>query len=514
MHLKLVGRLSRCLILFAALLLADPRNSSTAAGIEPKRPLPSKNVQSPEVRIVRQPISQGAFAGSDVELSVLAEGPAPLSYQWFAGTNALPLSATIPAPNSNLSTLSFETISVTNAGNYSVVVSSGTNSIKSDVATLHVQVGQASVLRIANGTRTNATQTQVVIAGDISATNTFPVTQHRFPVALTVQGDDRAVAFQIGYNSTVVAAASFEFKNDLHSNAVFFSSQSPGILSAVYSLPTNAAFTTLTQILGTLVLNTSTNLSPLEALIGFRLYPASELPSTNQIALWMNLPIATTRVYGTNTGLFPLSIVFQPQVVEEGPLVLNRQTGYYVQAANLINISPDLLNDTRLVVVGLTNDTRGVPVSLVTSIGPVGTPPNPSIFLGPIAAYGGPQRFLLEYYISDGLTNSLGRLGYVAEGASVYWAQTSEGRRSITPTFQSRTDGMLLEFQTLTNFSYYVRYSESLTDFSAQTVTNSQIHTALPAFKGNGRLVQWLDNGPPRTYSAPTNRFYRILEFR
>lgn len=514
MHLKLVGRLSGCLVLFAALLFGDPHNSSKAATSQPKRRLPSKNAQSSQLRIVRQPISQGTFAGREVELSVLAEGPSPLSYQWFSGTNAMELSATSPSPNTNLSVLFFKTISVTNAGNYSVVVSSGTNSVKSDVATLHVQIGQASVLRIANGTRTTATQTQVVTAGAISSTNTLQVTQHRFPVAFTAQDDDRTVAFQIGYNSTVVSAASFEFNGDLQTNAVFFSNQSPGVLSAVYSLPTNSTFTALTQILGTLVLNTSTNLSPIEALLGFRLHPSYDLPSTNQTAPWMNLPIATTRVYGTNTALFPLSIVFQPQVVEEGPLVLNRQTGYYVQAANLINISPYLLNDTRLVVVGLTNDTRGVPVSLVTSIGPVGIPPNPSIFLGPIDAYSGPQRFLLEYYISDGLTNSLGRVGYVAEGASVYWVNTTEGRRSITPTFQLRPDGMLLEFQTLTNFSYYVRYSDSLSNFSAQTLTNSQIYTALPDFKGNGRLVQWLDNGPPRTYSAPTNRFYRILEFR
>jgi len=26
--------------------------------------------------------------------------------------------------------------------------------------------------------------------------------------------------------------------------------------------------------------------------------------------------------------------------------------------------------------------------------------------------------------------------------------------------------------------------------------------------------VQWLDNGLPRTERTPTNRFYRVLEFR
>jgi hypothetical protein len=72
----------------------------------------------------------------------------------------------------------------------------------------------------------------------------------------------------------------------------------------------------------------------------------------------------------------------------------------------------------------------------------------------------------------------------------------------------------VLEFPTLTNFSYYVRYSDSLTNFSAQNTNSTEILTASPAFRGNGRRVQWLDNGPPRTQAVPTNRFYRILEFR
>jgi hypothetical protein len=77
------------------------------------------------------------------------------------------------------------------------------------------------------------------------------------------------------------------------------------------------------------------------------------------------------------------------------------------------------------------------------------------------------------------------------------------------------TDGVLLEFPTLNTFSYYVRYTDTLADFSAQTTNDIAILTAVPAFRGNGRTVQWLDNGPPRTVSAPsTNRFYRILEFR
>jgi hypothetical protein len=122
----------------------------------------------------------------------------------------------------------------------------------------------------------------------------------------------------------------------------------------------------------------------------------------------------------------------------------------------------------------------------------------------------------LEYYVSDGLPGSVGTPDYVTEFALDSTPLVPVGRRSLVPvTYQPvLTGGVLLEFPTLTNFSYYVRYSDVLSDFSAQDATNSVIRTARPALQGNGRKVQWLDNGLPRTVSVPTNRFYRVLEFR
>jgi hypothetical protein len=482
----------------------DPRSSGSE--------LP--NQAPPVFRIVRQPVSQGVYAGGNTELTVVVEGPEGLAYQWFYGTNRLTGAANAFFTNTTSPVLSFVNTSVTNAGDYSVVVSSGSLSVTSSVATLKLIVGLPSILRFTNATNSVVTRTNIVAGEGGPVTNTVTRNRHALPVSFTIQGDDRAVALSLSYDPAVVSNLGFAYNTDLSSNASYVGTNGPGSLAFVYSLATSAAFTNLSQILGTLTFETPSALAPIDALRLARFAAVTALPATNIAAPFLPLPTATTRAYGTNSGTFPLVVVFQPQVFEVGAPVLNRQTGYLVQSADIANIGPEALADVRLVVTGLTNDTRGVQVSLVTSVGPVGTPPNPSIFLGPLASYGGPRRFTLEYYVSDGLASSLGRPGYVAEGSTLYGVTTPEGRRSIVPTLQVVPAGVVLEFPTLTNFSYYVRYSDSLTNFSAQNTNSTEILTASPAFRGNGRRVQWLDNGPPRTQAVPTNRFYRILEFR
>ena len=62
----------------------------------------------------------------------------------------------------------------------------------------------------------------------------------------------------------------------------------------------------------------------------------------------------------------------------------------------------------------------------------------------------------------------------------------------------------LLEFSTVTGRVYYVQYRSNLVQWK----------TALPAIEGTGTRVQWIDNGLPKTESAPAStsrRFYRLI---
>jgi hypothetical protein len=74
---------------------------------------------------------------------------------------------------------------------------------------------------------------------------------------------------------------------------------------------------------------------------------------------------------------------------------------------------------------------------------------------------------------------------------------TSSGRLLPDRTF-------LLEFDSLTNGTYFVQYGDDLVSWK----------TAVPSIRSRGGRVQWIDNGPPRTDSSPATqarRFYRLL---
>lgn len=65
-------------------------------------------------------------------------------------------------------------------------------------------------------------------------------------------------------------------------------------------------------------------------------------------------------------------------------------------------------------------------------------------------------------------------------------------------------DGMLLEFNTKSGESYYIQYSDTMSEWL----------TVYPAVQGTGGRIQWIDNGPPKTAKHPfqaSGRFYRVM---
>jgi hypothetical protein len=462
--------------------------------------------------ILRPPISQGAYAGDTVSLSVVAVPPtsdpsATLSYQWLVGTNQTPIAAgAYNSTNTTLSQLVLTNVATGYSGLFRVAVTSGTNTVVSEPAQLSVVVGVASQLRL--GTVSVSTHS-----------GAEAVRQFSFPVVFSVLGSDRGVGATWTFDPSVVREVSFVPAADAPTNTTVRSTLQPGRFSFVYSLTNDPSVGFFqNQQIGQLVLTTAADRDPAQALAAARLVPVEADPATVIARPFLPLSSGSDRVLGTNLAdrvTFPLNLLMTPQVIPSGSVSLNRQTGYFEQAAQIVNLRSDALADVLLIVTGLTNDTRGVPVSLASSVGPVGSPPNPSVFVGPMDAFA-VRRLTFEYYVSDGRPNSIGTPGYVTEFALDSTIQTPIGRRSLVPVTYKPvlSGGVLLEFPTLTNFSYYIRYSDSLNDFSAQDNTNSVIRTARPAILGNGRKVQWLDNGLPRTENIPTNRFYRVLEFR
>jgi hypothetical protein len=85
------------------------------------------------------------------------------------------------------------------------------------------------------------------------------------------------------------------------------------------------------------------------------------------------------------------------------------------------------------------------------------------------------------------------------------------GGATVSGTGQHINRGLLLpngtfmvEFASVSNRVYYVQYSTDLRDWT----------TVQPAITGNGTWIQWIDNGLPKTESAPSAapvRFYRVI---
>ncbi len=113
----------------------------------------------PETVILSPPQPQSACAGDGVTFSVTAAGPLPLTYAWFR--NGLPL------PGQNGSTLTLAAVTPSDAGQYSVAVTSACATVASAAAALTVNsgpeiTGQPQPQAVCEGTAAVFT---VVVAG-------------------------------------------------------------------------------------------------------------------------------------------------------------------------------------------------------------------------------------------------------------------------------------------------------------------------------------------------------------
>lgn len=96
-----------------------------------------KNVGSIAPQIVTPPTSQTNLYGTTAVFSVLPSGTGPFTYQWKKGGS--PLSNVGNVSGANLRTLSLSNVTLTDAANYSVVISNSAGNITSGTVSLTVQ---------------------------------------------------------------------------------------------------------------------------------------------------------------------------------------------------------------------------------------------------------------------------------------------------------------------------------------------------------------------------------------
>jgi len=186
-------------------------------------------------------------------------------------------------------------------------------------------------------------------------------------------------------------------------------------------------------------------------------------------------------------------------------LVLNRQSGLFEQVVRFTNLGGTNTNSVRLVVRGLPADvelhnahgrtTNGLPY--VEAVGPWSP--------------GSRVEFLLEFYRANRW--AFGPPVYRAEFAippvALPWAGTPFDpilRVELQPLTTDLNQGrFLIEFNATPGRRYLVQYRDSV---------EAPWRQVFPPVTAAGNLVQWFDDGPPKTASKPAAqgaRFYQIL---
>jgi uncharacterized repeat protein (TIGR01451 family) len=188
-------------------------------------------------------------------------------------------------------------------------------------------------------------------------------------------------------------------------------------------------------------------------------------------------------------------------------MAFNPQNSRMTNTVRVWNFGSGAVASARLIITGATNGTFGTSNWLANAVGTNNG--NPFVIYGNTLNPGSSVDLLLEYFIRNrtpiGITDS----NYVAvaiNAADFSASNGTNGTFAITNIVILPDQSVLIEFESLTNKSYTVIYSDSL---------GSTQYEAQPDIISPGNRVQWIDSGPPKTISPPSaapSRMYRVRQ--
>lgn len=406
--------------------------------------------------ITLQPSATNLLVGQTLSLAGAATGTSPLFYQWnFTGTNLV--GETNP-------TLTRVSMGFTNAGLYNLVVTNQYGSTSSVSVVVNVFA---------------VTNREVRISGITPAVgNAISV-----PLSLRGLGGESTVDFTLAYrgffiNGLSVAVPSGSAVTNVVRDA---SAANSGVLGLHLDLDTNITAVAGDRPLVTLMFTSS-----------------SQVPSYLLNFAFTNAPHAQGVVAGTNVTTDWVVAPFAPPATV-GTNILG-QSGLFQQSVEIYNPSASSVASARVYVGGLTNDTKGNPIRLYNASGTENGVPY--IEFGPI---GGSSSTLLtlEYYVSDRVTTPAPLISVVF-GSGTFAEVTNFTTVTVDRALYTNKV-FIVEFLTKSNRTHYVQYSGD--------ANSTNWTTSFPGVVGTGSRMQWIDNGPPRTATPPTNgtRFYRVV---
>ncbi len=306
----------------------------------------------------------------------------------------------------------------------------------------------------------------------------------------------------------IAGPAAAVFTNDLMVYSVSVTNLGPGNATSIFLTNTLPAGVILKGVAPT---NQSAAGSNLVFSLGtltngaFKTFQISIVP-TNAGTLTLSAVVSTNGVLDTNLANnvastnIPVSTFVYDQLIATNfsTMNYNPQTGLMTNTIRLTNKGTNAVTAARVIVSGLTN-------WLYNAVGT--NSGNPYVVYNAELDTNQFVDLVLEYFVPTRLPIYVDNTNYTAVGVPLTTLSVSGGTNgtfNITMITNLPNGNILIEFQSIPGTNYTVLYSDDLftTTLAAQ-----------PSIVAPANQTQWIDDGPPKTVSAPTNttsRMYRV----
>lgn len=438
-----------------------------------------------------QPQSQNVRLDTAVVLQTRSSGSPPFLHRWYKnGVSPTNLVWAETGPN-----LAFSAAKLTDNGTYYLQVSNPYGVAVSDPAVLTVVPPTSRKLRL--GGLQTAAGVRLLVPADLRGRgneNFVSFTAGWNPAVLTllevttpIDTSDTNAVLPSRTNGPPVVAGPVDF-------AVDYSRVGEGLVGVTFSLPPELTLRAGTNRIANLLFDRNLGGAPANAALG-----------------WYTNPVPIM-VRGTFLGTNDIRLAVEPQVlptllVSTDEPQFAPQSGLFLQTLHVVNSTVSNLPNARVAITGLDHDTLTNLVRVQNRFGMMrldGTNSAPYVDYGPIST-GNSVGLTFEYYVSD--RTSVPHPHYAAAipprgSVRSYDFSTSFAVKNVT--LQGPT--VLLDFNTVTNGGYHVRYSDDLVNWNI----------SIPAIRGTGSKMQWVDDGPPKTLSRPGEtpvRVYHMIQF-
>jgi len=230
-----------------------------------------------------------------------------------------------------------------------------------------------------------------------------------------------------------------------------------------------------------------------------------EAEATPCYYFWTNVPVGNYQLTARatdNLGLMATSSVVNITMLDHaplaaGPIQLNRQNGLFQQSVTITNPTPYTFLAVRIWIENLPTECQ-----VVNATGTNNGVPYIDYNL-PIAG-GATGSLFIQYYVPSRIPPAPTLIPEVL--GTDYGAAKLPPTAQVINSCQRQPDGsFMIEFYANANYTYRVQYCSALGEGWS---------TAAGTITGTGGMVQWIDNGPPKTDSHPStkpSRFYRIM---